>query len=90
MIAPLTDLEGRRVLITGASSGLGAQFARDMAGAGAAVALCARRTSRLTSLKAEIEKAGGRAHAIEMDVDNEGSVIRAFDAAEAVFGEIDG
>lgn len=61
-----------------------------MAAAGASVALCARRKDRLTSLKEEIEEAGGRAIAIEMDVTSETSIVAAFDAAENAFGKVDG
>ena len=53
------DLSGRVALVTGASSGLGAQFARTLGKAGAAVVLAARRVERLKTLRAEIEAAGG-------------------------------
>ena len=49
------DLSGRVALVTGASSGLGAQFARTLAGAGAAVVLASRRIEMLKTLRAEIE-----------------------------------
>ena len=60
-------LDERVVLITGASSGLGARFARVAAGAGATVVLAARRADRLAALVAELEDAHGegRAHAID-------------------------
>ena len=48
------DLSGRVALVTGASSGLGAQFARTLANAGAGVALAGRRVERLKTLRAEI------------------------------------
>lgn len=82
------DLSGRVVLITGASSGLGAHFARAAAAAGASVALAARRADRLVALKQEIEAAGGHAAAVEMDVSEEASVIAGFDAAEAALGVV--
>lgn len=84
----LTDLSGRVVLITGASSGLGVHFARAAARAGAAVALAARRKDRLSDLQAEIEAAGGRALAVEMDVADEASVAAGFDAAQAALGPV--
>jgi len=84
----LTDLSGRVVLITGASSGLGLHFARAAARAGAVVALAARRKDRLSHLQAEIEAVGGRALAIEMDVADEASVAAGFDAAQAVLGPV--
>jgi NAD(P)-dependent dehydrogenase (short-subunit alcohol dehydrogenase family) len=64
----LFRLDGKVAIITGASSGLGAEAARRMAAAGADVALAARRTDKLDSLRAEIEALGGRAIAIRADV----------------------
>ncbi len=65
----LFDVSGRTVLVTGASSaGLGRQFALTLAGRGATVVLAARRESALRELAAEIEKAGGKAHAVRIDV----------------------
>jgi NAD(P)-dependent dehydrogenase (short-subunit alcohol dehydrogenase family) len=65
---PNFSLEGRVALVTGASSGLGAHFARTLAGAGAKIALAARRVERLTALAEEIEGAGGRALPLALDV----------------------
>ena len=48
------DLSGRVAFVTGASSGLGAQFARTLSQSGAAVVLAARRIERLKTLRAEI------------------------------------
>ncbi|MDF8334941.1 SDR family NAD(P)-dependent oxidoreductase [Novosphingobium cyanobacteriorum] len=87
-MANFPDLSGRAVLITGASSGLGIEFARAAAAAGASVALAARRLDRLAALKAEIAAAGGKAVAVEMDVEDEASVSRGFDAAQAALGPI--
>src|SRR5712671_618247 len=87
-VADLFDLTGRVALVTGASSGLGVRFAEVLAGAGAAVALVARRAERLTALKARIEAAGGRAVAIGADVLDRASMARAFDAAEQAFGTV--
>ena len=53
------DLSGRVALITGASSGLGEQFAKTLAASGAAVVLAGRRLDRLKTLRAEIEGGGG-------------------------------
>lgn len=79
------DLSGRNVLITGASSGLGARFGRILAANGANVALGARRKDRLEALAAEI---GPQAAAVEMDVAHEADIIAGFDAAEQSFGTI--
>lgn len=89
MTAPRFSLEGRVALITGASSGLGAHFARLFSSAGAAVVLGARRVERIAALVEEIEGAGGRALGVAMDVTDEASVIAAYDAAEAKFGTVD-
>ena len=62
------DLSGRVAFITGASSGLGAQFARVLARSGAAVVLAARRVEKLKELRAQIEGEGGDAHVLPLDV----------------------
>jgi 3-oxoacyl-[acyl-carrier protein] reductase len=80
------DLTGEVALVTGASSGLGARFAQVLAANGAKVALVARRADRLTTVKGEIEKAGGQAVTIEADVLDRAAMLRAFDAAEKAFG----
>jgi len=84
----LFSLKGRVALVTGASSGLGIQFAKALADNGAAVALVARRAGRLASLKDEIESKGGRAVAIEIDVTDRAGMLRAFDEAEKTFGTV--
>jgi NAD(P)-dependent dehydrogenase (short-subunit alcohol dehydrogenase family) len=86
--AEMFTLKGRVALVTGASSGLGVQFAKALADNGAAVALVARRADRLKSLKDEIEGKGGRAVAIEADVTDHAAIARAFDAAEKAFGTV--
>ena len=85
----MTTLAGRTVLITGASSGIGAALARAAAEAGAKVAAAARRADKLEALVAEITAAGGTARAFAMDVEDEASVIAAYDAVEAAFGAPD-
>ena len=79
-------LSGRIALITGASSGLGEHFARLYAGEGAAVVIGARRLERIAALAEEINAGGGKALAVALDVNNEASIIAAFDAAEAKIG----
>ena len=84
----LFSLAGRTALVTGASSGLGRHFARVLAGAGAAVVLAARRIDRLQRLEDEIHAHGGKAWALELDVTDQSSVARAFDAAESAAGPV--
>ena len=79
-------LHGRTALITGASSGFGAHFARLFVAHGANVVIGARRADRLAALAEEL---GDKALAVSMDVTDEASVIAAYDAAEARFGTVD-
>ena len=83
------DLSGRVALVTGASSGLGAQFARTLYRAGAAVVLAGRRIEKLTDLRAEIDGAGGDAHVVELDVTDQDSIKPAVAHAETEVGSID-
>lgn len=83
------DLAGKVAVVTGASSGLGADAALAYAEAGADVALLARRIEKLESVKAEIEKAGRRAIAVQCDVTNEESVKNAIQTVLNTFGKID-
>ncbi|WP_343640203.1 SDR family oxidoreductase [Roseateles sp.] len=83
------DLEGRVALVTGASSGLGAQFARTLAKSGACVVLAARRVERLKALRAEIEAGGGDAHVVQMDVTDLESIAAAVARAETEVGTLD-
>ena len=83
------DLAGRVAFITGASSGLGAQFARTLSHAGAAVVLTGRRLERLKELRAELEGEGGDAHVLELDVTDRDSIKSAVAHAETEVGSID-
>jgi NAD(P)-dependent dehydrogenase (short-subunit alcohol dehydrogenase family) len=83
------DLSGRVAFVTGASSGLGAQFARVLAKAGAGVVLAARRVERLKTLRAEIEAEGGDAHFVTLDVTDPASIASAVAHAETEMGAID-
>lgn len=88
VFAPFS-LAGRIVLVTGASSGIGAHLARVAAQAGARVVLAARRVERLQQLAEELRRAGTEALPVAMDVTDRASVGAAFDAAEAAFGTVD-
>jgi NAD(P)-dependent dehydrogenase (short-subunit alcohol dehydrogenase family) len=83
------DLSGRVAFVTGASSGLGTQFAKTLAAAGAGVVLAARRVERLKSLRAEIEASGGDAHVVALDVTDPASIRAAVAHAETEMGAID-
>ncbi len=84
------SLAGRTALISGASSGLGAGFARLYAQAGANVVLGARRTDQTEALAAEIgTNTSSGALAVPLDVTDAASIVAAFDAAEARFGRVD-
>ena len=81
-------LAGRMAVVTGASSGLGARFARVLSEAGAAVAVMARRTDRLEALVAELNAAGGKAAAFALDVADTAAIGPALDQAEAALGPL--
>ena len=83
------DLSGRVAFVTGASSGLGEQFARTLAAAGAGVVLAARRLERLKTLRADIESQGGDAHVVALDVTDPDSIKAAVAHAETEMGAID-
>ncbi|MCW5689094.1 MAG: SDR family oxidoreductase [Pseudolabrys sp.] len=86
--ADMFNLTGQVALVTGASSGLGQQFAKALADNGAAVALVARRAERLEAFRAELEKSGAKAVAIEADVTDRAAMVAAFDAAEKALGTV--
>jgi NAD(P)-dependent dehydrogenase (short-subunit alcohol dehydrogenase family) len=88
-VAYSIDLSGRVAFVTGASSGLGAQFARVLARSGAAVVLAARRMEKLKELRAQIEGEGGDAHVVTLDVTDTDSIKSAVAHAETEMGSID-
>jgi NADP-dependent 3-hydroxy acid dehydrogenase YdfG len=83
------SLEGRKALITGASSGIGEATAEAMVAEGAAVALGARRKDRLDELAAKINDGGGKAVAIEADVSDEAQAKNLVETAHAELGGLD-
>jgi NAD(P)-dependent dehydrogenase (short-subunit alcohol dehydrogenase family) len=84
----LFDLTGKVAIVTGASSGLGHQFAQTLARAGAKVALGARRVDRLTELARQIESFDGRAIPVSLDVTDAESVRACVETAETELGSI--
>jgi len=91
-----TSLRGRTVFISGASRGIGLAIALRVASAGANVVIAAKTVSAqpnlpgtIHSAAAEVEKAGGKALAVQCDIRSEESVQRAIDAAVQRFGGID-
>lgn len=85
----LFDLTGKVAVVTGASSGLGADAAIAYAEAGADVALLARRYEKLVDVKTAIEAMGRKAIAVACDVSDEASVKAAMETVITEFGKID-
>ncbi len=83
------NIEGKVVVITGASSGLGEVTARHLASLGAAVVLGARRVERLEAIARDIRAAGGRAEVVETDVTRPEQLRALVDTAVRAFGRID-
>jgi NAD(P)-dependent dehydrogenase (short-subunit alcohol dehydrogenase family) len=84
----MTSLTGQVALVTGASGGLGAHFARLLAREGAAVALAARRLDKVEALAAELTGQGHRAFAVQLDVGDAAAVGPAMDQVEAALGPL--
>ena len=85
----MSELQGKVVAITGASSGIGEAAARHLAGVGARVVLGARRTDRLAALAGEIRAAGGTASLRALDVTNLSDVQDFVAQAVSEFGRLD-
>jgi NADP-dependent 3-hydroxy acid dehydrogenase YdfG len=83
------NIEGKVVVITGASSGLGEATARHLSAQGATVVLGARRGDRIESLAAALSASGGKALAIATDVTHCDQVKRLVDAGAQTYGRID-
>jgi 3-oxoacyl-[acyl-carrier protein] reductase len=85
----MISLDGRVAMVTGASQGIGRACAVALAKAGAQVALAARNASKLAEVAAEIEAAGGKAMAFEMDLASEDSIKAVTKAVVAQYGKIE-
>src|SRR5215510_6719435 len=85
----MTGIKGKTVLITGASSGIGAGVARELGAAGAKLMIGARRTDRLEELATEIRGAGGTVEFRALDVTDRADVEAFAGAAVEAFGGID-
>ncbi len=80
--------ENKTVLVTGASSGLGAEFCRALSADGFTVIAAARRLDKLETLCTEINNMGGKAYAVSLDVTNLDSFASAINKAEELAGPI--
>lgn len=85
----LFDIQGKIAYITGASSGLGVQFAKCLADQGAKLAISARRVEKLEKIKQEIEDLGAECFAVRCDVTDPESVKEAVSAIKDHYGRID-
>ena len=83
------NIQGKVVVITGASSGLGEATARHLAARGAAIVLGARRADRMKALADELVAAGGKAAFLATDVTRQQDVAKLVDLAVRQFGRID-
>jgi NADP-dependent 3-hydroxy acid dehydrogenase YdfG len=83
------NIEGKVVVVTGASSGLGEAAARLLSARGATLVLGARRIDRLQALADELSAAGGQALALETDVTDRAQVQALVDAAVRAYGRVD-
>jgi gluconate 5-dehydrogenase len=83
------DLKGRVAVVTGASSGLGVQMAKALAGQGADIAILARRKERLESVSQEIKALGVKCIPVVCDVTSTDSIKNAIDSVVKEYGKID-
>jgi short-subunit dehydrogenase len=83
------EIQGSRAVVTGASSGIGREIARELARQGADLVVVARREQRLRQLADEIRTAGGRVELVAGDITDSATRQRALDVAQANFGGLD-
>ena len=90
MTAPLFDLSGQTAVVTGASRGLGQYFGRALARAGADLIVTSRKREDLTPFVAEIEALGRKALPLELDVRDQGSILRMAEALDGACEQVHG
>ena len=86
---PMFDLHGRVAAVTGASSGIGVQMAKALAGQGADIAIMARRKEKLDEVAAEIRALGVRCLAVQCDVTSTESIKNAVGEIVKEYGKVD-
>jgi NAD(P)-dependent dehydrogenase (short-subunit alcohol dehydrogenase family) len=89
MSSKLFDLSGRVAIVTGASRGLGQQFARALAQAGADLVLTSRNREHLANFEKEVQGLGVRAVSLELDVRDLASIERMAAAVDQAYGQMD-
>ncbi len=90
MTTPSTSLQGKTILITGASRGIGAQTARVLSSRGATVLVnYSQSSAKALALVAEIQAQGGRAHALQADLSDPAQITQLFATAAKAVGHID-
>jgi short-subunit dehydrogenase len=85
----VVQVNGSKILITGASSGIGAELSKQLAGRSCTLALLARRKEKLEELAVEVKKLGGEAHVFPCDVGDRDAVHKAFSEADKALGGLD-
>lgn len=85
--ASIFSLSGKAALVTGASSGIGLHMARTLAGAGARVVLCARRSDRIEQAAADLREQGYEAYAVPLDVTQPSTFDSVWALAEEKVGQ---
>ncbi len=85
----MQELKGKAAIITGASRGIGAATARELARQGVSVILAARTSSQIEAVAAQIQGSGGAAQAITCDVSRYADVVAVVERCQAAFGRVD-
>ncbi len=85
----MSELQGKAAVVTGASRGIGAATAEELARQGVAVVLAARSTGEIEAVAKKIEDAGGKARAVACDVAKYGDVQQAIDLCKESYGSVD-